>query len=277
MKITLLGTGTPYPDADRFGSAVLVEGGGRKLLFDCGRGVVTRLSETGVNPSDIDSLFLTHLHSDHVVGIPDLWLTGWFLGRKKPFRIWGPAETRTMAQHLSKAFEFDVGSRESTEQLPARGVEIDAQEIQQGKVYDDGVMRVTAFAVDHGPIKPAFGYRIDYSGHSVVLSGDTRFSENLIKFAKDTDCIIHVAWSVSSKNPTPQSLRSLASAEDAAQVFANVQPRLAVIYHYKDPEGLADAVRANYKGPFVVAEDLMSIVIDHAITWKSGSSSGSVQ
>jgi len=80
MRVTLLGTGTPFPNAQRFGSAILVEAGGKKLLFDCGRGVVIRLAQTGVNPKDIDGLFLTHLHSDHVVGVPDLWLSGWFLG-----------------------------------------------------------------------------------------------------------------------------------------------------------------------------------------------------
>ena len=87
MKVTLLGTGTPFPNAERFGSAILVEGAGTKLLFDCGRGVVLRLTQAGVSPKEIDALFLTHLHSDHVVGIPDLWLSGWLLGRSKPLPI----------------------------------------------------------------------------------------------------------------------------------------------------------------------------------------------
>jgi ribonuclease Z len=76
MRVTLLGTGTPFPNAERFGSAILVEVAGKRLLFDCGRGVVIRLTQAGVSPKDIDCLFLTHLHSDHVVGIPDLWLSG---------------------------------------------------------------------------------------------------------------------------------------------------------------------------------------------------------
>src|SRR5215831_8952760 len=89
MRVTLLGTGTPFPNAERFGSAILVEAGGKRLLFDCGRGVVIRLAQMGVSSKDIDGLFLTHLHSDHVVGIPDLWLSGWFLGRNKPLPVWG--------------------------------------------------------------------------------------------------------------------------------------------------------------------------------------------
>lgn len=88
MRVTLLGTGTPFPNADRLGSAILVEAAGKKLLFDCGRGVVIRLTQAQISPKDIDGLFLTHLHSDHVVGIPDLWLSGWLLDRNGPLQIW---------------------------------------------------------------------------------------------------------------------------------------------------------------------------------------------
>src|SRR5438046_10202425 len=104
MRVTLLGTGTPFPNAERFGSAILVEVAGTKLLFDCGRGVVIRLTQAGVSPKEIDGLFLTHLHSDHIVGIPDLWLSGWLLGRSKPLPIWGPQGTSSMAKHLAQAF-----------------------------------------------------------------------------------------------------------------------------------------------------------------------------
>jgi ribonuclease Z len=117
------------------------------------------------------------------------------------------------------------------------------QEIEEGKLYEDGSLRVSAFAVDHDPVKPTFGYRVDYSGHSVVVSGDTKFSENLIRFAKGADCLLHVAWKIGANNPTPPSRRSIASAEDAAQVFTLVRPRLAVVYHYRDEAGLATVIR----------------------------------
>ena len=104
MRVTLLGTGTPFPNAERFGSAILVEVAGKRLLFDCGRGVVIRLAQVRVNPKEIDGLFLTHLHSDHFVGIPDLWLSGWFLGRDRSLPIWGPPGTRSLAEHLAQAF-----------------------------------------------------------------------------------------------------------------------------------------------------------------------------
>ena len=267
MRVTLLGTGTPFPNAERFGSAILVEAASKKLLFDCGRGVVIRLTQAGVNPTDLDGLFLTHLHSDHVVGIPDLWLSGWFLGRSKPLPIWGPPGTRSMAEHLAQAFDFDIRIPQATpDPLPAKGVEIDAKEIEQGEIYNNGLTRVSAFLVDHGTVKPAFGYRIDSVGHSVVISGDTKFCQNLVDFAKGADCLIHAAWSASWKNPAPPSMRSIASAEDAGRVFAIVKPKLAVIYHYKTEEGLSDAVRKEYNGPFVTARDLMVVNVGKTVT-----------
>jgi ribonuclease Z len=268
ITVTLLGTGTPFPDSKRFGSAILVAAGGEKLLFDCGRGAVVRLTEAGTPANDADALFLTHLHSDHTVGIPDLWLTGWFLGRDRPLRVWGPAGTLEMMEHLSQAYRFDVRIREGApEGLPSRGAEIEAREIEQGPIYVHGPLRVTAFLVDHGPVKPALGYRVDYLGHSVVVSGDTKFSENLVNFSMGADCLIHVAWTADSKNATPAALRSLASAEDAGRVFDVAKPKLGVIYHYKDEEGLADGVRARYQGAFVIAHDLTVIEIDRETSW----------
>jgi ribonuclease Z len=277
MKVTLLGTGTPYPDSQRFGSAILAEAAGKKLLFDCGRGVVVRLAGAGINPADLDTLFLTHLHSDHVVGIPDLWLTGWFLGRARPLHVLGPDGTRRMAAHLSDAFAFDIAIRTSAEGLCTEGARLDARDIAQGEVYGEGSVRVSAFPVDHGSVKPAFGYRLDYEGHSIVISGDTRFSQSLVKAAAHTDCLIQSAWSPSSNNPTPPHQRSIASAEDAARVFATVKPRLAIVYHYKAPDGIEEAIRRGYGGPLVLARDLMVVEIGETITWSNGSASGTVR
>ncbi len=268
MRVTLLGTGTPFPDPERFGSAILVEVTGKKLLFDCGRGVVIRLTEAQISPKDIDGLFLTHLHSDHVVGIPDLWLSGWLLGRNRPLQIWGPPGTHSMAEHLAQAFGFDIRIRQAgPDPLPAKGVTLDAKEVAQGEIYNDASTRVSAFLVDHGTVKPAFGYRVDSAGHSVVISGDTKFCQKLVDFATGADCVIHCAWSVGWKNPTPESQRSIASAEDAGRVFAIVNPKLGVVYHYKGEEGLWEAVRKEYKGPLVIARDLTVINVSKTVTW----------
>lgn len=266
MTVTMLGTGTPFPDAARFGSAILVEAGGKRLLFDCGRGAVIRLSQIGRKPSEIDGVFLTHLHSDHVVGLPDLWLTGWLLQRERPLRIWGPAGTRSMAMHLAEAYAFDLRVREGPpEPLPAATAALDAEDIEPGVVYDDGGVRVTAILVDHGIVRPVLGYRVDYAGHSVVISGDTKFSDRLVAAARGTDCLIHTAWSPIAANPTPRADQTIASAEDAARVFTLVAPKLAVIYHYKDSAGVMDAVHAGYQGRAVLATDLMSIHIGETV------------
>jgi ribonuclease Z len=258
MRVTLPGTGTPFPNTERFGPAILVEVAGNRLLFDCGRGVVIRLTQAGVSPKDIDGLFLTHLHSDHVVGIPDLWLSGWFFGRNEP-----------------QAFVFDIRIRQAAaDPLPAKGVEIDAKDVAQGEIYHHGSTRVSAFLVDHGTVKPAFGYRVDSAGHSAVISGDTKFCQNLVDFARGADCLIHAAWSAGWKNPTSPSKRSIAFAEDAGCAFAIVKPKLGVVYHYKDKEGLWDAVREEYEGPLIIARDLMTINVGDTVTWR-GEFSGS--
>jgi ribonuclease Z len=124
-------------------------------------------------------------------------------------------------------------------------------------------------------VKPAFGYRIDSAGHSVVISGDTKFCQNLMDFAGDADCLIHVAWSADGKNSTPPSKRSIASAEDAGRAFAMVKPKLGVVYHYRDEEALWDAVRKEYNGPLVIGKDLMTVNVGKTVTWYEKSSANS--
>jgi ribonuclease Z len=171
-----------------------------------------------------------------------------------------------MVKHLSQAFALDIRIRKAApEHLSPKGVQFDAKEIKEGTIYTDSSARVSAFLVDHGPVKPAFGYRVDDTAHSVVISGDTKFSPNLVKFARGTDCLIHVAWSANSKCPTLPWKRTLGYAEDAGRVFAAVRPKLGVVYHYKCQEGLEDEVRKEYEGRFTIANDLMVIKIGHTV------------
>jgi len=261
----------------RFGPSILVEAGDRKLLFDCGRGVTQRLYQLNIPFNAVDVLLLTHLHSDHTVGIPDLWLTGWVMGRKVPLRVWGPAGTREMMSHLQQAYAFDVHMRRDVdEQLPAEGAAIESHEIEQGVVYEEHGVRVTPFLVDHGVVKPAFGYRVDFAGHSVVLSGDTRLSENLIHFAQGADVLIHEvldldAYRQADQIYTPEQIQKViahhTTAEQAGVVFARVKPRLAVYSHIVPIEApnLLAATRKNYSGPLEVGEDLMSIDVGEKI------------
>jgi ribonuclease Z len=280
LKVTLLGTGSPLPIMDRFGPSTLVEAGCEKLLMDCGRGASLRLWQLRIPLGDVTAVFLTHLHSDHVVGIPDLWLTGWLANpyghRSGPFRVWGPTGTKELMGNLEKAFQGDVGFR-IAEGMSPQGVAVLAQEVSQGVVYEKSGVKVTAFEVDHATAKPAFGYRIDYGGHSVVLSGDTRFSENLIRFSKGVDVLVHEVASARAelltKSEVARTIVALhTTPEEAGTVFTRVKPRLAVYSHVvlltTDPAFPAPTstevlqrTRKTYDGPLEMGEDLMTIEI----------------
>ena len=288
VKVTLLGTGSPIPSIQRFGPSILVEAGPEKLLFDCGRGVPIRLSQIHVPMRDVTAVFFTHLHSDHIVGFPDLWLTGWlphpaFGQRTEPMHVYGPIGTKQMILHLEQAYRADIRIRIVDEKLPPSGAAIIAKEIREGVVYEKSGVRVTAFNVDHGEfIKPAFGYRIDYQGRSVVLSGDTRFSENLIRFSKGTDVLFHEVAAAKAENlkTSPSARRIIGhhtTPEDAGRVFGLVKPKLAVYTHIvllstdskiaaPTVDDLVSLTRTTYPGPLEVGEDLMSVEVGDRIT-----------
>jgi ribonuclease Z len=275
FRVTLLGTGIPDPKPDRYGSSTLVEAGGQRLIFDCGRCALQRLSETGTPLKEANKLFLTHLHSDHTVGIPDLWLTPWIFGRwAEPFYVWGPPGTKKMMLNIEEAFEFDTAIRPVHDLLPAEGAGIVAQDVGAGVVYDQGGVRVTSFEVDHRPIQPSYGYRIDYAGRSAVLSGDTRFSENLIRHAKGADLLVH---NVGAARPedlrVSERYRRIMALhlppEEAGEVFARVNPRMAVYTHmvlFKvRVEEIIERTRKTYAGALEIGEDLMAFDIGETI------------
>ena len=278
IRVTLLGTGCPPPVMNRFGPSTLVEAGDQKLLFDAGRGALQRLTQINIRWPDVQGVFLTHLHSDHVVGFPDVWLTGWLLapGRNVPLRVWGPRGTANKMFHLKHEYGADIRFRLENERVSPEGALILAKDIGEGIVYDQGGLKVTAFAVDHGLVKPAFGYRIDYAGHSVVLSGDTRVSEKLIRHAKGVDVIVHEVFAPETLKrmavPPERAERIVAyhtTPEQAGQVFARTKPRLAVYSHICGPgatdQELLPPTRRAYEGPLEVGEDLMVIEVGEKI------------
>lgn len=282
LRVTLLGTGSPPPIMRRFGPGVLIQAGGQNLLIDSGRGVTQRLFQLGVKLGAVDAVFITHLHSDHIVGIPDLWLTGWleaaYAQRKGPFRIWGPEGTRAMMGYLEKAYDWDITHRIADQGLKPENIAVQAVEVKDGAVvFQNNGLKVTAFEVDHGDLlKPAYGYRVDFDGRSVVISGDTKPSENLIKWAAGTDLLIHQVAAVRPellKDPVYQViLDHHTKPEEAGEVFTRVRPQLAVYYHFvllgsaKVPpvteKDLLEMTRRTYSGPLVLGEDLMSFRIE---------------
>lgn len=287
FRVTLLGTGDPIPRVDRFGPATLVEAGDQKLLFDVGRGATQRLVQLGIPLRNVDAVFLTHFHHDHLVGLPDMWMTGWipppFGRRQVPYEVWGPTGTASMLEHLEKAFVLNTSIRIPDELLPPAGIEMVAHEFDRdGVVYEKDGVAVTAFAVDHGDlIKPSYGYRIDYDGRSVVISGDTKFDENLIKAGKGADLVIHeVALASDELLASSEQFRRIVghhtTPEEAGIVFARIAPKLAVYTHLVMLSGpgipeaplssLVTRTRTNYKGPLVVGEDLMSFTVGETVS-----------
>lgn len=287
LKVTLLGTGTPRPLIDRFGPSTLIQTDKETLLFDCGRGVAQRIWQLQIPLRQVSDLFLTHLHSDHLVGIPDFWLTGWlptnYGGRKTPLRVWGPVGTKEMMSSLEKAFQPDYRIRIEDEKLPPEAFPVIAQDIKEGVVYEKNGIKITAFEADHFPgkdIEPCFGYRIDYAGRSVVISGDTRFSENLLSFSKGADVLIYEVAAakeelLKTSVATQRIIDHHTSPEEAGKVFSRVKPKLAVYYHLvlvasntiKPPtvEDLITMTRKTYSGPLEVGEDLMVIEVGDTV------------
>jgi ribonuclease Z len=287
FKVTLLGTGDPIPRIDRFGPATLVEVGGQELLFDVGRGTTQRLVQMNIALSAIDAVFLTHFHHDHLVGLPDIWMTGWipppFGRRSVPFEVWGPTGTASLLKNLEEAFVLNTRIRIPDELLSPAGIEMVAHEFDaDGVIYEKDGVKVTAFAVDHGDlIKPAYGYRIDYDDRAVVISGDTRFDRNLIAAAKGADLIVHeVALASDELLASSEQFRRIVAhhttPEEAGIVFAEVAPKLAVYTHLvmlssrTIPEAplpsLITRTRTNYNGPLVIGEDLMSFIVDDTVS-----------
>lgn len=269
IRVTLLGTaGGPPVRVGVAGISTLVEAGGDRFLFDAGRGVMQRLVQAGRPMAGVSKLFLTHLHSDHVVDIPDLLLTPWSTSaRGVPLEVWGPEGTRDMMTHLERAFAFDIHMRRDVdEHTPAAGIQVVARDIQEGTVYQGNGVTIRAFLVDHGPIKPAYGYRVDFRGHSVCLSGDTRPSTSLVEACRKVDVLIHEATDDEALRrmiPNRQLVEAIiahhTTPEQAADVFRRVAPRLAVFSHVPPGDAIVTRTRRTYTGRVEQGEDLMVI------------------
>ena len=274
LRVTLMGTGAPPPDRARMGPSTLVEAGSQRLLFDIGRGVSTSIVASGLNLGAIHTVFLTHLHVDHLSGFPDFWLTGHHPGafgrRTQSVTVVGPTGVTTMVRGLEQAYhDIAIGWG-----VPEPATHLISREFDRpGVVFDEGGVRVTAFPVVHGAVK-AYGYRVDYAGRSVVISGDTGPSESVISFATGADLLVHeVFYLGENSGMAPDFVEHLkvvhAVPEAAARVFAAAKPRMAVATHLgqspdQTPE-LEARVRRGYAGQFIVGEDLMTFIIGDSI------------
>jgi ribonuclease Z len=284
ITVTLLGTGTPEPETERFGASTLVEAGGMRFLFDAGRGATIRLAQIKVPVGSIEATFITHFHSDHTAGLPDVWLTGLlpgFGGRKNPMTIIGPVGTQQLVSSMAQAYQTDIQIRAQEIKLDPVVAAPAATEFDKGGVvFDKGGVKVTAFAVDHGAFaKPAYGYRLDYDGKSVLISGDTRYDANVIQFGKGVDLMLHEvaeAPEAMKSLPITKAIMGLhTSPEECGQIFTLTQPKMAAYTHLallrnpQNPPVTTAIIEANtrktYQGPLVVGQDLTRFEIGEQV------------
>jgi ribonuclease Z len=271
-RIVLLGTGTPYPDPAASGPATAIVVGKRVFLIDAGPGVMRRLNAAGLPVNGVEALFVTHLHTDHTLGYPDLIFTSWVMGRHTPLQAYGPHGLKNMTDHLIAAYAEDIHVRTyGLERETPNGYRVDVHEIRPGVVYERDGVRVSAIPVLHGSWKEAYAYRIDTPDRSVLISGDTRPSEALVSAAKGVDVLIHEVYSAARLAPEkrpggefwPQYMRAFHTSDvELGAMAARIQPKLLILYHVvrtgnPTSEELLAGVRAGgYKGRAVVGKDL---------------------
>jgi len=266
-KVVILGTGTPAADPERSGPAVAVVVNGKAYLVDCGPGIVRRAAaaENEGFPS-LNIVFITHLHSDHTLGYPDLIFSPWVLGRDQPLEAYGPRGLKDMTSHIEKAWREDVKvRREGLEQGNASGYKVNVHEITPGVVYRDANVTVTAFPVKHGIWKQAFGYRFESKDRRIVISGDTVPTDEVVKACDGCDVLLHEVF-----NPKGDELKEEhwkkyfatfhTSPAELGEIARKAHPKLLVVYHQilerLPQEDLEEQTRREYQGNMVFAKDL---------------------
>ncbi|HEV2615549.1 MAG TPA: MBL fold metallo-hydrolase [Candidatus Acidoferrales bacterium] len=268
--VVFLGTGMPRPDPERQGPSLAIVANGKAYIVDAGVGVVRQAAAayargiSALKADQLDIAFLTHLHSDHTLGLPDLILTPWVMHRTAPLRLYGPMGTQAMADNIEKAWAEDIDIRvHGLEHNTTTGYKVVAHEIHPGVVYQDANVKVTPFAVLHGNWKEALGYRFDADGKSIVISGDTRPAQSVVDACSGCDILIHEVYSGEYGNAPNRAYFSSfhTSAEDLGEIAAKARPKLLVIIHYvplgkSDQTEMLTGICKKFHGPVIVANDL---------------------
>jgi ribonuclease BN (tRNA processing enzyme) len=279
-RVVMLGTGTPRPDPNCAGPATVVVANNTAYLIDFGAGVIRRASaayENGVRALgyggvNIKKVFLTHMHSDHTIGYPDLIFTPWVMGRHDPLTVYGPKGIKAMTENILKAWQIDIDVRSSgPHRNNSAGCKVDVHEIVPGVVYKDENVTVTAFPARHEDMVDSFSFRFETPDRTIVISGDTIPTQALIDHSRGCDILIHEAYSMASfREVTPHwqeyRRRAHTSSFELAEIANIVKPELLVIYHRSNAGGapgkvdiadvLIEEIRQVYKGTVVAARDL---------------------
>jgi ribonuclease BN (tRNA processing enzyme) len=275
-RIIILGTGTPNADPERSGPAVAVVRGATAYLVDAGPGIVRRAAAAArrhqleaLAPNRLRLLFVTHLHSDHTLGLPDLILSPWVLERHDPLVVYGPPGIKAMVDHILAAYAADIRNRiDGLEPANETGYKVEVHEIAAGAVYRDSVMTVRAFAVPHGDwaAGQSYGYRFESPDRTVVISGDTRASDAVVAACNGCDVLLHEVYSAERFGTRPPEWQRYhgnahTSTVEVAALAQRARPKLLVLYHQlfwgaTDADLLGELGRAGYRGRVVSARDL---------------------
>ncbi len=274
MKLTLLGTGSPGANPQRRGPSQVIESGGELVLIDCGAGVAHRLVEAGYARHPIRRLAITHLHSDHITGLADLLWAGW-VGRwwDVPPEIAGPPGTMRFVETLLDAFAYDIAVRTRTpegEGLHKEWLIPKVEEVEEAWKDAGSDWQLSAFRVDHVQVDQAFGYRVDGPGGSMVISGDTRRSENLIHHSQGAEILVHEVIQKDAGLPAGteewMALRRKAvntyhtPSDEVGKIAREVGTKHLVLSHLVmrggGPEDLKRDASQDFGGPVTVGEDL---------------------
>ncbi len=271
-QVVMLGVGNPNADPERSGPAVAIVVNDTAYLVDCGPGVVRRAAAAerkgikALEAKRLKTVFITHLHSDHTLGYPDMIFSPWVLGRTEPLNAYGPKGLRAMTGHIEKAWKKDVHVRtQGLEQANHTGYKVVVHEISPGVVYRDENVTVTAFAVKHGIWDQAFGYRFDTADRRIVISGDTAPTEAVVQACNGCDVLLHEVYNPNGdelKEPHWQEyFRTFhTSPKELGDIATRAHPKLLVLYHLSlerlSEDDLVEQVRKSYSGKFVSAKDL---------------------
>ena len=271
-KLVLLGTGTPFADPTKSGPSLAIVVNNTSYIVDCGPGVVRRAAEASklgfpsLEAAQLKTLFITHLHSDHTIGLADIILTPAVLDRNAPISIYGPVGSKKMTDDLMSAYKEDISIRiNGLEKGDAIAYQVYTNEIKEGQIYKDSNLTVTAFKVQHGQWDNAFGFVFQTKDKKIVISGDCTYSENLIKYAKDCDILVHEVYSDAGLKKRTQRWQDYhstfhTSTYQLAEIANQVKPKLLVLNHQltfgTSLQSLLDELKSKYAGPVVNGADL---------------------
>ena len=275
-KLFILGTGTPNPNPERMGSSYLVLANDEPYLFDYGTGVIRRIA--AFSPSwggeyqalEVENLkyaFLTHIHSDHTLGLADLIITPWIMGRSEPLKIFGPKGAKNMHNNIIKAYQPDIDYRiYGTQPQNSTGYKVIFNELKDKFVYQDENIKVTAFLNDHGDLQESYGFLIETTDKKILISGDTAMSKNLISYGENLDYLIHEIYSqkgFNNKTPDWQKYHQAhhTGPKEVAEIANLLQPKSLILSHIlfwgSSEQEILDEVKTFYSGKIIVAEDGM--------------------